>query len=120
MQCIICIIYTYAYNVIHIIYITDNLICNIGNTYKSLEQYDNAIDAYKQAIYINKHYTPAYNNLSIIYYEKHEYKQAICILKEVLLIDSGFIDAMNNLGNICIYIIIITIYTHSIHICIYV
>lgn len=60
---------------------------NSGNLFQNLKQYDRAVEQYKEAIRIDKFFTPAYINLAIIYSQIRQISKAEGIL--LSLINTG-------------------------------
>ena len=69
-----------------------------GWTFFDEEQYDKAIDAFKNAIDIEGQFKEAYCHLGVIYIKKKAYAEAIKILKEAIKIDKRFKEAHFNLS----------------------
>ncbi len=69
-----------------------------GWTFFDEEQYDKAIDAFKNAIDIEGQFKEAYCHLGVIYIKEKEYTEAIKILKEAIKIDKRFKEAHFNLS----------------------
>ena len=69
-----------------------------GWTFFDEEQYDKAIDAFKDAIKIEWQFKEAHCHLGVIYIKKKEYAEAIKILKEAINIDKSFKEAHFNLS----------------------
>ena len=69
-----------------------------GWTFFDEEQYDKAIDAFKNTIDIEWQFKEAHCHLGVIYIKKKEYAEAIKILKEAISIDKSFKEAHFNLS----------------------
>lgn len=69
-----------------------------GWTFFDEEQYDKAIEAFKNAIDIEGQFKEAYCHLGVIYIKEQEYAEAIKILKEAIKIDKRFKEAHFNLS----------------------
>ena len=65
-----------------------------------LQQYDTAIDHFRNAININCHSLESHYNLSIAYYEQKEYENAEQSLRNVIDLDCKYIDGWNSLGHV--------------------
>jgi tetratricopeptide (TPR) repeat protein len=55
---------------------------DLGNSYASSKQFDNAIEAYKKAIEMNPKYGQPYSNLGFIYYRLGKNDVAILLYKK--------------------------------------
>ncbi len=71
-----------------------------GFAYGKSEQYQEAIEAYKQAIKIKPDLAMAYNNMGWAYDELGQYQEAIEAYKQALQIDPKYTLAYNNLKKI--------------------
>ena len=73
---------------------------NLGGIYRNLERYDEAIDAYLQALRINPEYADAWNNLGVAHaYDRLERNdEAIDAYRQVLSINPEYAAAWFNLG----------------------
>ena len=69
-----------------------------GWTFFDEEQYDKAIDAFKNAIDIEGRFKEAYCHLAVIYIKRKEYTEAVKTLKEAIKIDRRFKEAHFNLS----------------------
>ena len=69
-----------------------------GWTFFDEEQYDKAIDAFKNAINIESQFKDAHCHLGVIYIKKKEYTAAIKSLKQAISIDQNFKEAHFNLS----------------------
>lgn len=69
-----------------------------GWTFFDEEQYDKAIEAFKNAIDIEGQFKEAYCHLAVIYIKRKEYAEAIKTLKEAIKIDKRFKEAHFNLS----------------------
>ena len=69
-----------------------------GWTFFDEEQYDKAIEAFKNAIDIEGRFKEAYCHLAVIYIKRKEYAEAIKTLKEAIKIDRRFKEAHFNLS----------------------
>jgi len=83
-------------------YKCDQLCMYIGNSYMMVQQYNIAIDHFRNAITINCHSLEAHYNLSIAYYEQKEYENAEQSLRKVIDLDYKYIDGWNSLGHVLI------------------
>ncbi len=61
-------------------------------------KYEQAVEAYKQAIELNPDSARAYNNLGNLHYRLGEYSQAIETYQAAVEINPGYAEAYNNLG----------------------
>ena len=69
-----------------------------GWTFFDEEQYDKAIEAFKNAIDIEGRFKEAYCHLAVIYIKRKEYTEAVKTLKEAIKIDRRFKEAHFNLS----------------------
>ena len=67
-----------------------------GNAYQDLQNYEQAISDYTQAIKLNPNYTDAYNNRGWTYYLLKNYSEAIKDFDKALEIDSNHQFAKKN------------------------
>lgn len=74
------------------------LLISTGLTFKSSGLYEEAIEAYKQAITLNPKYVLAYNNLGNVFYSRRKYKEAIEAYQQAIKIDPKYALAYFNLG----------------------
>ena len=72
---------------------------NLSLAHAALEQWDEAIDACRQALHIDPHYARAHNSLGMIARARGDNDGAINHYRAALAIDPGLADAYNNLGN---------------------
>lgn len=71
----------------------------LGASHVGLEQFDAAIESYKQALKINPNDAKTHFNLGIAFGEKDDFAAAINSYKQALKIDPGYAVAYNNMGN---------------------
>lgn len=76
----------------------------MGSAYASLKQYDQAIQAYREALRIQPEYAAAWNYLGTTYLELKQYDKAIQTCLEALRIQPDYAAAWSNLGSAYIYI----------------
>ena len=60
---------------------------DLGNSYEDLNRYDEAIDAYRQAIRIDAEYASAWNNLAVAYNRSGNKTAALDTIKELRRLD---------------------------------
>ncbi len=65
---------------------------NMGNAYKNLTEYQQAIIAYKKAIEIKPDYSDAYYNMGDVYNILKEFQQAISAYKKAIEIEPELIN----------------------------
>ena len=70
----------------------------LGACYKSLGQFDGALQMFKTAIKIKPDYAEAHFNIGAIFQEYDKHDEAINSYKEALKLIPGYHDAHNNLG----------------------
>ena len=70
----------------------------LGITYRQLQQFDDAILAYKKAIELNNYYSDSYFNLANIYFEEGDFSKAEEEYKNALdaLMECNAIQLFNN------------------------
>jgi tetratricopeptide (TPR) repeat protein len=71
---------------------------DVGYCYGNLGRYQDAVDAYKQAIKIKPDYAEAHYNLGITYCILHRYQDSIEACKQAIRIKPDYAEAHNNLG----------------------
>lgn len=71
---------------------------NLGVTYGESGRYQEAIEAFKQAIQINPDYAEAYNGLGFAYSNSGRYQEAIEHIEQAIRIKPNYVKAHNNLG----------------------
>ena len=71
----------------------------LGNAYGELDRYDDAIEAYCQAIRIDPEYADAWYNLGIAHRRLDRYDDAIEAYCQAIRIDPEYAKAWNNLGS---------------------
>ena len=76
------------------------LYCLLGDIYRSLGQYDNAITEYKMAIWLDSLNISAYRHLCQAYEELGDYDNAVEIYQKLIQIMPNMPDVHSNLANI--------------------
>lgn len=76
------------------------LYCLLGDIYRSLGQYDDAITEYKAAIWLDSLNIPAYRHLCQTYEEQGDYDNAIEVYKKLITILPTIPEFHSNLANI--------------------
>ncbi|MGN0018690.1 MAG: tetratricopeptide repeat protein [Candidatus Gastranaerophilaceae bacterium] len=76
------------------------LYCLLGDIYRSIGQYDDAITEYKMAIWLDSLNIPAYRHLCQAYEEQGDYDNAIDIYKKLITILPNMPEFHSNLANI--------------------
>lgn len=76
------------------------LYCLLGDIYRSLGQYDDAITEYKTAIWMDSLNIPAYRHLCQAYEEQGDYDSAIDVYKRLITILPTIPEFHSNLANI--------------------
>jgi len=71
---------------------------NLGIANGNLKRYNDAIEAFRQALHINPKYAEAWNNLGDTYRKLNRYNDAIESFRKALRIDPKYADPWNNLG----------------------
>ncbi len=92
----------------------------LGNAYGSLERYNDAIDAYRQAIRIVPEFDSAWYNLGLTYFKLKRYDDAIDACRQAVRIEpenaSAWLDLGNAYGNLKRYNDAIDAYRQSVRI----
>lgn len=73
---------------------------SLGNVYSGLTRYNDAINAYRQALSIDPEHAGAWNNLGIAYAKLNRYSDAVDAYRQALIINPEYALAWFNLGNI--------------------
>lgn len=76
------------------------LYCLLGDIYRSIGQYDDAINEYKAAIWLDCLNIPAYRHLCQTYEEQGDYDSAVDIYKKLITILPTMPEFHSNLANI--------------------
>ncbi len=76
------------------------LYCLIGEIYKTLGRYDDAICEYKMAIWLDSLNITAYRALCHLYEEQGDYDNAIEVYKKLIVLQPHFAEYHSNLANI--------------------
>lgn len=76
------------------------LYCVLGDVYRSLGQFDDAITEYKMAIWLDSLNIPAYRHLCQAYEEQGDYDSAVEIYEKLIQIMPNMPDVHSNLANI--------------------
>jgi len=71
---------------------------NLGEIYRSEQEYDHAMRYYKKAISLNNSYAQAYNNLGCVQQEVGRSKDAINSFQTAISFIENYAEAHNNLG----------------------
>jgi predicted O-linked N-acetylglucosamine transferase (SPINDLY family) len=73
--------------------------CNLGSAYQALNQLDDAIACYRQALEFNPHYALALNNLGNALNDSGRSEEAIASLRQALAVQPDYAEALSNLGS---------------------
>ncbi|QOL27154.1 tetratricopeptide repeat protein [Thalassotalea sp. LPB0316] len=73
---------------------------NLGNTYKLLQQYDLAIANYEQALKVNPNFVEAKRNLVLAYQEDNQLIKALAIAEEILASNPQDVSALTSKANL--------------------
>lgn len=76
------------------------LYCLLGDIYRSLGQFDDAVTEYKMAIWLDSLNIPAYRHLCQAYEEQGDYDSAVEIYEKLIQIMPNMPDVHSNLANI--------------------
>ena len=76
------------------------LYCLLGDIYRSLGQFDDAVTEYKMAIWLDGLNIPAYRHLCQAYEEQGDYDSAVDIYEKLIQIMPNMPDVHSNLANI--------------------
>jgi tetratricopeptide (TPR) repeat protein len=71
---------------------------HLGISYNELRQYQQAVDAYKQAIKIEPNHHVTYNNMGVSYIGLEEYQQTIKACQNTIKINPNYTKAYHNIG----------------------
>lgn len=71
---------------------------NLGIANGNLKRYNDAIEAFRQALHINPKHAEAWNNIGDTYRKLNRYRDAIEAFRQALRIDPKYSDPWNNLG----------------------
>ena len=81
-------------------YPNSSILFNIlGAVFYAEEKFDEAIENYNKAIFINPNYAQAYNNLGTVLHKLNKMNEAIKNYKKAIDLKNNFAEAFNNLGN---------------------
>lgn len=72
---------------------------NLGNIFKDLRRWDDAIACYEKSLVLNDQSVQALNNLGVCLLEVARYERSELIIKKVLSLQPGFAGAWLNLSN---------------------
>ena len=75
-----------------------NMHADIGNIYKDLGRYDEAMSEYKRALGLRPDFVDIKMNLAVVYRDLKDYARAINILKEAIDLKENFLDGRVQLG----------------------
>ena len=70
----------------------------VGAVYKSLQQYDNAIGSFTQAVRLKPDYAEAYNNLGAACHDARRYDDAIFSYSKAIEHNTDFFEAYRQSG----------------------
>ncbi len=76
------------------------LYCLLGDVYRNLGQFDDAVTEYKMAIWLDSLNIPAYRSLCLAYEEQGDYDSAIEVYEKLIKIMPNMPDVHSNLANI--------------------
>jgi tetratricopeptide (TPR) repeat protein len=71
---------------------------NLGYLLDEVEDYEQAITAYQQAIALNPEHSKAYNNMGISYGKSGKYQQAITAYEQAIALNPEYSEAYYNMG----------------------
>ncbi len=72
----------------------------LGASFTQMGIFDEALETYKTAIFLNPHYTEAYLNVGVIFKKQGKLKEAIDIFKKALSIKPDMAEAYLNIGTV--------------------
>lgn len=73
---------------------------NLGNTYKGLGEFEQALKSYTEATQLRPDYPDAFNNKGLVYFELCRFEEALTSFGEALRVNPTFFQALNNKGNV--------------------
>jgi predicted O-linked N-acetylglucosamine transferase (SPINDLY family) len=74
--------------------------CNLGSAYQALNQLDDAITSYQQALTLSPDYALAHNNLGNALSDTGRSEEAIASFRRALAVQPDYADAHSNLGSV--------------------
>lgn len=75
-----------------------NLLIALAYCYGSLEEYDQSIQCYREALNYDRENSEIYKNMAVIYAKKGSYNEALDILKKIIVINSGDAEILNSMA----------------------
>ena len=72
---------------------------NLGNAYKDLKRFDEAVSCYLRALELKPDYSEALNNLGISFRKQERYEEAVAVFQRALRINPKYADVYYNLAN---------------------
>jgi predicted O-linked N-acetylglucosamine transferase (SPINDLY family) len=73
---------------------------NLGNMYKELNRFDEALMCYEKSISINPSFVEAFNNKGNLLKEMNRFDEALMCYEKSISINPSFVEAFNNKGNL--------------------
>jgi tetratricopeptide (TPR) repeat protein len=70
----------------------------MGESYRELKEYDEAITCYQKYIDLNPNDVDAHNRMGLAYYGLKKYNESITYYERCIAIDPNYVNAHNNIG----------------------
>src|SRR5581483_4132609 len=77
---------------------------NLGNTYLTLERYQEAIDLYNEALVLEPHSATVYNNRALAYTSLGAYENALVDYQQTIALQPDFAEAYTSRGTVYAYL----------------
>ena len=74
----------------------------LGNSYRQLKQYDNALKEYRLTLQYQPNNALAHNSIAVVFWEMKMYPLATTALKQALAIDKKNVEILSNLAGVYI------------------
>lgn len=74
---------------------------NLGLAYQRIGRFEDAEDAYHQAIQIDPKNMYALTNLAVLHFRRGDYEESLALSEQVLAMDAGMVQALSNAALCC-------------------